>query len=219
MVFRDTFRMSDLHITCWNVHGIFTRIEGFRYNKLNSPCFWNMIGKATIFGLIENHHLATEIDQIQIDGFKCFNVCRKIKGNRGRNSGGIAVYVCNTIIEGASKIPSTGSENILVKLNQFFFGLKRDIVLTFSYCVPEYSSFQIREQLYVFGDLEFKLSSVGAECDKLCFGDFNACTTNNPDYILSEDNTDIPVPSEIYEQDTVATAPRSNLDTATNKIR
>ena len=217
MVSRSTFHMSDLPITCWNIHGIFNRIEGFRYNKLDSPYFWNLIGKAKIFGLIETHHLATEIDQIQIDGFKCFNVCRKKKSNRGRNSGGIAVYVCNTILQGVSKIPSSGSENILIKLSKTFFGLERDVAITFSYCVPEYSSFQLREQLDVFGDLEYKLSCVGAECDKLCFGDYNARTHNKPDYILSEDNTDIPVPCEIYEPDTVATVPRSNLDTVTNK--
>ena len=97
MVSRKTFRMSDLKISSWNVHGIFSRIEGFRYNKLQSPYFWDVIGNARIFGLIETHHLSTEIDQIQIDGYKCFNVCRKKKSNRGRNSGGIAVYVCNTI--------------------------------------------------------------------------------------------------------------------------
>ena len=150
--------MSNLAISSWNIHGIFSRIEGFRYNKLQSPYFWDMIGNAKIFGLIESHHTATEIDQIQIDGFKCFNVCRKKKSNRGRNSGGIAVYVCNTILQGVSKIPTSGSENILIKLNKTFFGLERDVVVTFSYCVPEYSSFQLREQLDVFGDLEFKYS-------------------------------------------------------------
>ena len=217
MVSGGTFHMSNLAISSWNIHGIFSRIEGFRYNKLQSPYFWDMIGNAKIFGLIESHHTATEIDQIQIDGFKCFNVCRKKKSNRGRNSGGIAVYVCNTILQGVSKIPTSGSENILIKLNKTFFGLERDVVVTFSYCVPEYSSFQLREQLDVFGDLEFKLSSIGPECDKLCFGDYNARTNNKPDFIISEDNTDIPVPLEIYETDTIGTVPRLNLDTATNK--
>ena len=133
MVSRGKFYMSDLPITCYNIHGIFSRIEGFRYNKLQSPYFWDMIGKSKIFGLIETHHLATEINQIQIDGYKCFNVCRKKKSNRGRNSGGIAVYVCNTILQGVSKIPSSGFENILIKLNKSFFGLERDIITTFSF--------------------------------------------------------------------------------------
>ena len=77
MVSNGTFHMSNLAITSWNIHGIFSRIESFRYNKLQSPYFWDMIGNAKIFGLIETHHLATEIDQIQINGYKCFNVCRK----------------------------------------------------------------------------------------------------------------------------------------------
>ena len=77
MVFCDNFCMSDLNITSWNIHGIFNRIEGFRYNKTHSPHFWDMIGDSKIFGLIETHHLANEIDQIQIAGFKCFNVSRK----------------------------------------------------------------------------------------------------------------------------------------------
>ena len=77
MVFRDNFCMTDLNISSWNIHGIFNRIEGFRYNKTHSPHFWEVIGKSKIFGLIETHHLDTEIDQIQINGYKCFNVCRK----------------------------------------------------------------------------------------------------------------------------------------------
>ena len=137
--------------------------------------------------------------------------------NRGRNSGGIAVYICNTILPGVSKIPSSGSENILIKLDKTFFGLNRDVAITFSYCVPENSSYQLREQLDVFGDLEYKLSCVGPEIDKLCFGDYNARTHTKPDYILSEDNTDIPIPRDIYEADTVGTVPRGNLDTVTNK--
>ena len=123
MVFCDNFRMSDLKITSWNIHGIFNRIEGFRYNKTHSPNFWEIIGDSKIFGLIETHHLATEIDQIQIAGYKCFNVCRGKKGNRGRNSGGIAVYICNTIVKGVSKVPSAGSENILIKLNKIIYSI------------------------------------------------------------------------------------------------
>ena len=217
MVFNDNFRMSDLKIMSWNIHGLFNRIGGSRYCKTESPYFWEMIGDAKIFGLIESWHLSTEIDQIQIAGYKCFNACRKKKGNMGRNSGGIAVYICNTILPGVSKIPSSGSENILIKLDKTFFGLNRDVAITFSYCVPENSSYQLREQLDVFGDLEYKLSCVGPEIDKLCFGDYNARTHTKPDYILSEDNTDIPIPRDIYEADTVGTVPRGNLDTVTNK--
>ena len=60
----------------------------------------------------------------------------------------------NTVIEGVKRVPSSGSENVLIKLDQNFFGLSRDIVICFSYCVPENSSFQKREQRDVCGDIE-----------------------------------------------------------------
>ena len=169
------YKATDLPIVSLNIHGVFTRLAGFRYSKLESQDFFDAVNNAKIFGLIETHHTASEIDQIQIPDYKCYNVCRK-KKNVGRNSGGIAVYVHNTLLEGVRKIPSSGTENILIKLKHSFFGLKRDIVVSFSYCVPEYSSFQIREQLDVYGDLELKLSNLGHEVDKLCFGDYNART-------------------------------------------
>ena len=134
-----------------------------------------------------------------------------------RGIGAEIVVVLQYMFVTQHKIPSSGSENVLIKLNRTFFGLDRDVVTTFSYCVPEYSSYQLREQHDIFGDIEHKLSCIGSDCDKLCFGDFNSRTGNKPDYIISEDNTDIPVPCEIYETDSVATAPRSNLDTVTNK--
>ena len=127
------------------------------------------------------------------------------------------MYVHETLIKGVQKIPSSGSENLLIKLNHSFFGLKRDIVVCFSYCVPEYSSFQVREQLDVYGDLELKLSSLGNHVDKLCFGDYNARTGLKLDYLESEDNTDIPVPLDIYETDIMTDFPRQNMDFGTNK--
>ena len=212
----DKFKVTDLPIVSWNLHGIFSRLSGFRYNKLRSPYFFEAINGAKIFSLIETHHTAEEIDQIQLDGYKCYNVCRK-KRRLGRNSGGIAVYIHESILKGVQKIPSSGSENILIKLKQNFFGLSNDIVVCFSYCVPEYSSYQLREQLDIYGDLEQKLSSVGQHVDKLCFGDYNARTGEKLDYLESEDNTDIPVPLDIYETDIMVDLPRQNMDVCTNK--
>ena len=59
----------------WVIHPL----SGFRYNILHSPYFFDAINGALIFALIETHHTADEIDQIQLDGYKCYNVCRKKK--------------------------------------------------------------------------------------------------------------------------------------------
>ena len=42
-----------------------------------------------------------------------------------------------------------GSENLLIKLKHNFFGLDRELIVCFSYCIPENSSYQVREQLDV----------------------------------------------------------------------
>ena len=101
--------MSNLSILSWNLHAIFGNINGFRYSKLKSPHFWNVVKNIKLFSLIETHHVSTEIDQIQIDGFKCFNNCRKKKPGPGRNSGGLAVYVCKSLSQGVTKLPASGS--------------------------------------------------------------------------------------------------------------
>ena len=69
----------------------------------------------------------------------------------------------------------------------------------------------------MYGDLELKLSSVGPNVDKLWFGDYNARTGQKLDYLESEDNTDIPIPLDIYETDIMRDLPRQNMDDGTNK--
>ena len=122
-----------------------------------------------------------------------------------------------TLTKGVQKIPSQGSENLLIKLKQSYFGLNKDVVICFSYCVPENSSYQVREQLDIFGDLELKLSNVGTHVDKLCLGDFNARTGTDLDYLDSEDNTDVPIPYDLYEIDSERHLLRQNLDKITNR--
>ena len=73
---------TDLSIVSWNIHGVFSRHSGFRYNKLHSPIFQRAIGNAKIFGLLETHRVATDIDHLQIPDYKCYNVCRKKKKTR-----------------------------------------------------------------------------------------------------------------------------------------
>ena len=60
----NRFLFTDLCILEWNLHGLFTNINGCRYNKLHSPYFWEAIKGAQIFGLIETMHTAADIDEL-----------------------------------------------------------------------------------------------------------------------------------------------------------
>ena len=86
----------------------------------------------------------------------------------------------------------------------------------FSYCVPNGSSYQTRTQFDPFDDLEEKLSHIKDSYDLICFGDYNARTAVKPDYIVNDDNSDIPVMGSHFVPDTVAASPRGNMDKGTN---
>ena len=106
---RDLFNFiqmsnNDLTNQFWNIFGIFTNINGFKYNKLEHPDFLSHVLKHKIFGLVETQHVDSDIDKLQIVGYKCFQVCRQ-KRRAGRKHGGISVYVHNTILNVVSKVP------------------------------------------------------------------------------------------------------------------
>ena len=210
------FSNIELQIQCWNVYGAFFNVDGDRYSKLqNNADFIGHTTKYLLFGLVETHHIASDIPQMEIKGYRCFQVCRK-KLVRGPKSGGICVYVHESISRGVSKVNTAGSESILVKLNKDFFSFDRDVVVAFTYCVPYGSSYQTRTQFDPFDDFEEKLSHVKNEYDLVCFGDYNARTAAKPDYIINEDNSDIPVMGSHFIPDTVAASPRGNMDKGTN---
>ena len=127
----------------------------------------------------------------------------------------MAVYVHNSILTGVSKICTTGSETIQIKLTKEAFAFDRDIVLSFSYCSPANSSFIHRTQINTFNDLEQKLGFLGSEFNLICLSDYNARTSTNIDYIVDEDNSNLP-DMYYYQKDSVASYPRSNLDRGTN---
>ena len=165
--------------------------------------------------MVETQHVADDIDHLQILGFKCFQACRK-KLKYGRKHGGLAVYVSNKLTPGVEKVPTQGSETIVIKLKKEIFRLQTDIFILFSYCVPANSSYTIRTQFEPFPDLEHKIGNLGPNSNLICFGDYNARTGQLIDYIENEDNTDLTLPHD-YQVDTVATYPRGNMDGVTNK--
>ena len=208
--------ISEISIQCWNIFGIFTNLNGFTYSKLSNPDFLEHTSKHQIFGLTETQHTAGDIDNLQVENYKCFQVCRK-KKKYGRKHGGLAVYVHNSIIRGVSKIPTNGSESILLKLNKNYFNLSNDVVIIFTYCSPQNSSYLARTQLDPFEDLEQKIRLIDSNTDILLMGDLNARTGLGIDYIEQDYDDNVPIPEGIYESDSPTNIPRGNMDKGTNK--
>ena len=120
-----TFSFSEISIGAWNINNIWQRINAFRYNKLHNPNFIEIIKNKKIFSLIETHHTANETGDLHINGYKCFSVCRPKDKNKKRYkpSGGIAAYVHDSIKIGVEKVPTSGSEAIILKLKKNIFWL------------------------------------------------------------------------------------------------
>ena len=69
-------KISEIGITCFNIHGIFQKINNFRYNKLVHPYVQNLYEKYKIVCLIETHHEQGHISDLQVQNFKCHSKCR-----------------------------------------------------------------------------------------------------------------------------------------------
>ena len=199
----------------WSIFGAFKSINGFLYNKVHDQNLISHTKKAKILGLLETQHTADDIDKLQLLDYKCFQVCHK-KKRLGRKHGGIAVFVHHSILQGVTKIPTQGSEVIILKLNKGFFKLDRDTHLVFAYCSPSQSSYTIRTQLDPFSEIEQKLANLERNTDVIVMGDLNARTGLKLDYITHEDNQNLTLPVD-YITDTVATFPRGNRDATTNQ--
>ena len=83
---RSSMNCTELWIQSWNIFGAFKNINGFVYNKLEDPDFIAQIKNIKILGLLETQHVVEDIDKLQIEGFKSFQVCRK-KKKFGRKHG------------------------------------------------------------------------------------------------------------------------------------
>ena len=161
------------------------------------------------------HHTAEDVPLMQISQYRCFQVCRK-KLKKGPKNGGICVYIHQSITQGVSKVSTAGSESIFIKLKKDFFNLDRDIIVSFTYCVPNGSSYQIRTQFDPLDDYVEKLSNISGSYDLLSLGDFNSRTAVRPDYLVDDDNTNIPVANRMFTPDAVAAVPRGNMDNLVN---
>ena len=209
-------RISEISIQCWNIFGIFSNLNGFIYNKLHDPDFLKQTCNNHIFGLVETQHTSDDIDNLQILDYKCYQACRK-KERFGRKHGGLAVYIHNSISRGVTKLPTKGADSILVRLDKEFFNFSRDVVIIFTYCSPQNSSYLVRTQLDPFEELEDKIKVIEDDTDILILGDMNARTGLELDYIDYDNDENIPTPEEIYETDSPTNIPRGNMDKAINR--
>ena len=192
---------DQIKIGTWNINGLGNNAE-----KLRDDEFVKIIEKFDIFSLIETWH--TSKTKIRLRGFDSLDVMRTKKCKRGRNSGGIVVYIRNSIRKGISEMKSKIPDSMWLKFNKNFFGFQKDLYLCVTYRKPCDSK---GCQIY-FTSLEDEISKFSARGSISIMGDLNARTAVKPDFIETDEtlNTD-----NIFEYKSCNLV-RNNLDMKMN---
>ena len=153
-------------------------------SKLQDESFLKDIVHHDIICLSETH--CSYEDDMQIEGFSCFKLCRAVTKKINRYFGGIAVYYRKELKQGIKFLEHKNDDYVWIKLCKYFFNLDEDYYLCYAYIPPEYSSYyKVRKQdtlEYIENDI-VKFSKKGYV---LLSGDLNARTGDIPDTIVND---------------------------------
>ena len=177
---------KSLSISSWNVNGLFKRINGDRFCKLDENDFRNKITSDIVF-MCETH--ASDRDTLYCNGYKHITVCRSQEPSRAR--GGLGVFIKHSISKGVQVMDKSNCEYIWLKLLKSFFGFNNDIYLCFAYIPPANSSYTIRTGLNkdIFDNMEESISRYSKKGDVIIMGDLNAHINESElDFILHDAN-------------------------------
>ena len=121
-------------VGCWNIGGIYEKINGDNLCKLQYPSFLKTLNRFDILCLQETH--ISNDDTLPIpEGFKATPHCRKISSNN-RYFGGFLLLIRKSISKGVSIDKSFDIDTLRIKFHKSFFGLNEDRTLLFTYATP-----------------------------------------------------------------------------------
>lgn len=118
--------------------------------------------------------------KIDINGYaNPIHSYRKIVNKKAkRNSGGLIVYIRDSIRKGIKLIKNEIDCLIWIKLDKHFFKIQEDVYLAISYIAPENSRFHQIYDVDIFQKLEMDISEFSSEGVVIVAGDLNSRTRN-----------------------------------------
>ena len=129
----------------WNINGLTER-------KLNDSDFVSKITENDIIFLSESW--TDKSSNIELNDFTCYNFYRKFKHRKAkRNSGGIVIYVRNTIKTGISIAKNHYDTLVWLKLDKDLFGFQNNIFICGLYMWSDESPAAILNDIDVFNVL------------------------------------------------------------------
>ena len=176
-----------LTISSWNVNGLFKRIDGQRFCKLDDIDFQRKLTSDIIF-LCETHAQLNEA--LSLEGYRYIANCRT-EDNRRSSKRGLGIFIKHSIVKGIKIVDKSCSEYLWLRLDQQFFGLKRNLFLCCAYIPPANSTFTLRTGIdkEIFDKIEDSIANWSNQGDIMIMGDLNAhINKNNHDYIPADAN-------------------------------
>ena len=126
---------------------------------------------------------------IDINGYKCFNLYRKFQNRRAnRCSGGIVLYIRDSISDGVKLVRNHYDSIIWIKLDKNFFTIESDIYLAGVYIWGENSSAYNSIDVDFFNFLQNDIDDFHSQGKVMLCGDWNARVGNGarPDYVVCD---------------------------------
>ena len=175
--------IRNVSFMAWNVNGLSRK-------KLHDKDFVRQIKEYQIVCLSETWTKSNS--DISIGGFSNFHIpsiSRRGK-KRGRNSGGVIVYVSNKIVEGVAFV-RRNKTTLWLQLDANYFGWEDNIYLANTYCPPESSVYYDNH----LEQLELDIVDFMSSGKVVIMGDLNARTGGEADFIVDDEiDNFVPLP-------------------------
>ncbi|MCG8032753.1 MAG: hypothetical protein JAZ03_11345 [Candidatus Thiodiazotropha taylori] len=126
-------------VSCWNINGLECKINGVKANKLHDSEVINSLTGSDFIGLVETH--ADNTTDISLKGYYVFRKDRPKHKKAWKASGGIAVFVKESLRHACKFDPLSDSDVIWVRVLKEFTNLSNDLFLAFLYLPPINSSY------------------------------------------------------------------------------
>ncbi len=191
---------SCLSIGCWNIQCL--------GDKLNCQEVAKCIRECDIICLQETH--CSYSDELDLNGYRIVNHIRPKSPGAKKFFGGMSVFVKEELRPGIKFIKQDDPDVMWIKLcKSFFSGLDNDMFICSIYVSPESSPYHKRRS-DLFEILKSDVLTFSSQGRCIVLGDLNAYTNTQPDFISSDVQKLLPVPSD-YVMDNPTS--RANRDT------
>ncbi len=149
-----------------------------------------------------------------IDGYKCYLFNRKIQNKKSkRSSGGIAIYIEQSIAKGISIVKNYQDAIVWLKLDKLYFNLTEDIFLARVYIWSENSPMYNILNVSLFDILQNEINIFQTNGKVFLAGDLNARVGNKRDFIVCDRTVNL-LNDQSYISD--SQLPRNSMDSQTN---